>query len=85
MSDSPMQLDAEAYEHLRDVIGACFNPPDEDGAEEAILSQAVQSARDFIAAQPCTCRPEVVADEDAYDACERCKVLGRCGDKAVAR
>lgn len=71
------------YALLADVIGECFNPPDNDVAEESILVDALYDARDYIAATPCVCTPAEVLD--GYTECKRCRVLGRLADKTVDR
>lgn len=72
----------KSYEWLRDALIHAFNPADDDGAEEEIVSRALFEAADFIAERPCECTPAMVED---HDACQRCRVLGRLGDKAVPR
>lgn len=72
------------YALLAEAIIEAFNPPDDDVAEEAILIRAVEAARDFIAAQPCLCTPEDIAN-GCPERCERCQVLGRLGDKVIDR
>lgn len=59
-----------------------FNPP--DAACESIVLDAVQRAYKFAQSQPCQC-PEGFAEDDEFDACQRCQVLGRVRDKAVQR
>jgi hypothetical protein len=69
---------AKSYEWIRDVVLVCFNPPDDDAAEESILEDALARAAMFIEKQPCTC-------EDHGDQCDRCYALGRHGDQEIAR
>jgi hypothetical protein len=70
------------YRMLADKVGAALNPPDGDEAEVSLLMTAVEQAQEYIAAQPCTCTLEMVAD---WDACPRCRALGRRDDKPVQR
>lgn len=77
------QLPEGDYEIVRDVIAERLNPPDDDAAETHICTQAIEAAADFIAAYPCSCSGN--PEDGAYDACERCKVLGRLNDEPVAR
>lgn len=73
---------AKSYAWLREVIDAAFNPPDDDGAEEQLYTEAVIAAGEFISAQRCRCTPAMVAD---LDPCGRCAVLGRLGDRKLDR
>ncbi len=66
------------YEILRDTLIAAFNPPDEDAAEPAVMTSAIDRAWAFIVAYPCVCSPGAVEYED--DPCPRCRVLGRRND-----
>lgn len=63
-----------------------FNPPDEDAACESIVLDAIERAYKFAESQPCQCvegfEPDEVGD---YEACPRCRVLGRVNNKAVQR
>ncbi len=70
------------YRLLADEIAELFNPPDNDVAEVAILIDAAKAAQDYIISQLCSCTPEMVAD---WDACPRCRVLGRIDDMRVQR
>jgi hypothetical protein len=45
----------ESYDWLRDTACICFNPPEEDGAEEEIVAEAMLAAAEYIEAQPCSC------------------------------
>lgn len=63
---------------LASVIDWAFHPGDDDIAAEAILTEAVLRAARYIAAQPCTCK-------DDYDACDRCRALGRYRDERMER
>lgn len=63
---------------LSSAIDWAFHPADDDIAGEAILVDAVLGAARYIAAQPCTCK-------DDYDACDRCRALGRYRDERLDR
>ena len=77
---SEAQID---YEILRDTIIAAFNPPDDDAAEPAIMTAAIDRAWAFIVAQPCTCEPGAADLE--VDECDRCNALGRAYDVVIER
>lgn len=81
---------AKSYDWLRDTAVVCFNPPDEDGAEEEIVAQAMLAAAEFIEAVPCTCKtsdPEGdrTVPYETDDKCRRCDVLGRYFDTPIGR
>ena len=70
------------YRILADKIVEEFNPPDGEESELSICFNAIEDAAAYIASQPCTCTLAMLAD---WDACPRCRALGRRGDKAVQR
>lgn len=74
---------AYSYDVLRDTIIQAFNPADDDVAEEALMTDALDSVWRFVVAQPCTCPPG--AAEFEVDSCSRCQVLGRAADVKVER
>lgn len=82
---------AKSYEWLRTIVELCFNPADEDAAEEEILERAISGAAMFIERQPCTCKtshPEGLRYAVPYgdgDQCERCSLLGRYFDDPLSR
>lgn len=82
LSDCHDNIDAPEFDYvwMRNAILYAFNPGDDDIAEPAILEGAIRRARDFIAAQPCTC-----SGDDQWDACRRCDALGRFRDEPVSR
>lgn len=71
------------YEILRDTIIAAFNPPDEDAAEPAVMTAAIDRAWAFIVAQPCNC--QLTGDIYEIESCRRCAVLGRSADTDLER
>jgi hypothetical protein len=70
------------YRQLADAVGEAFNPRDDEMAEVAILADAVNQARDALAAIPCSCTPEMVED---WDQCQRCAALGQRDGRPVQR
>lgn len=74
----------EFWERQMEKMVDWFNPPDEDAACESICMDAVERAYKFVQVQPCQC-PEGFSEDDEFDACGRCQVLGRVRDKAVSR
>jgi hypothetical protein len=71
LEDREQQLDT--------LVEMRFNPPDDDAGDSLSVIGGVAT---FIESLPCECTPEQIED---YDACARCRVLGRRGDKAVER
>lgn len=69
------QHDADLWE----LIVERFNPPDDDSI---IAYGVIEGAADFIEKLPCECTAEQIED---LDACARCHVLGRIGDKPLVR
>lgn len=68
--------------HLDDfeeLVTERFNPPDDDSHSAYTVIEQVAA---YVEAQPCTCTPEQIED---WDACPRCRVLGRRGDESVPR
>lgn len=81
---------AKSYEWLRDTAVLCFNPADEDSAEEEIVGRAMVAAAEFIERQPCTCKTSDPENDrtvpyDDGDQCARCAVLGRYFDTPISR
>jgi hypothetical protein len=70
------------YEMVRDAVIMYLNPPDDDGAEPALMVNAVRHAASVLAAQPCTCPPGQPYEGET---CDRCQVLGRHQDKMEER
>lgn len=73
----------EDYELLRDTIIEAFNPPDDDVAEVALMTDTLDRVWAYVVAQPCTCPPGAAAFE--VEPCDRCAVLGRAADVVVER
>ena len=73
------------YEILRDTLIAAFNPPDEDAAEPAVMTSAIDRAWALIVAQPCHCEPPDSTWLEDIEPCERCNVLGRVADTELER
>jgi len=67
------------FEDFEELLVDLFNPRDDDSETAETI---VEAAAKFIEGVPCKCTPEDVAD---HDACERCEVLGRLGDRPVGR
>ena len=74
-----------SYEVLRDTIVQAFNPPDDDVAEESLMTDALDKAWAFIVQQPCSCPPDAGPPDFEGDACYRCEVLGRARDVVIER
>jgi hypothetical protein len=70
------------YRLLADCGGNTLNVADGDEAEVSLLITAVEQAKAYIESQPCTCTPEDIAD---WDACPRCRAIGRLGDEVMNR
>jgi hypothetical protein len=70
------------YRLLADTVGDAFNVRDGDEAEVSLCMDAVEIARAYIQAQPCTCTLEMVAD---WEPCPRCHALGQLNGKPVQR
>ena len=62
-----------------------FNPPDEDSACEQICLDAIERAYQFALSSPCQCDEGVSSEDDQFEACQRCQVLGRVRDVEVER
>jgi hypothetical protein len=72
---------AKSYEWMCCAIDAAFNPPDGDGDEESLLTEAISKAAAFIEAQPCQCTyADFGHGTEADERCDRCEALGRAGD-----
>jgi hypothetical protein len=81
----PWPDDESDYRELADKIIKCFNPPDDDAAEIAIMLKAVEAAAKFIRDETdCECQLDY-DPEDMAEACNRCEVLGRRRDVQVER
>lgn len=81
--DDAAEVD-DFWNRKMEVLIDWFNPPDEDAACESIVLDAVERAYKFAQSQPCQC-PEGFDEDDEFDACQRCQVLGRVRDQAVQR
>lgn len=62
-----------------ELVSERFNPPDDDSSTAYSVIEGVAA---FIEGLPCACTPAQIED---WDACPRCRVLGRIGDAHVAR
>jgi hypothetical protein len=71
------------YRIVADSVITRFNPPDSDGAESAIVEQAITLAAEYIETQSCACPPGVATYDE--DPCLRCAALGRRSDVSEER